>query len=206
MTGVYRVSGAPGAGIAHTRTARQQRICDLLARAAVRSQGELARLLSADGFDVTQATLSRDLDELGAVKLRDAAGALVYAVPGEGGDRTPRAPQLSGLAAGLDDPRLTRLCEELLVSAEASANLVVLRTPPGAAQFLASAIDHAAVLPWGPLLGSIAGDDTVLLICQAPDGGADVAATLLRHASPRPGPTPTPTRRRHISHLQEEPS
>ena len=201
MTGVYRVGGPPGAAIAHTRTARQQRICDLLARAPVRSQGELARLLSADGFVVTQGTLSRDLDELGAVKVRDASGALVYAVPGEGGDRTPRAPQPGVPKTGLDDPRLVRLCEELLVSAEASANLVVLRTPPGAAQFLASAIDHAAVLSWGPLLGSIAGDDTVLLICRDPDGGADVAATLLSHASPTP-----PSARRHSLHLQEEPS
>ena len=105
----------------------------------MRSQTELAELLAGDGVEVTQATLSRDLVELGAVKVRAASGALVYAVPAEGGDRTPRAASES---AGLEG-RLGRLCGELLVTAEASANLVVLRTPPGAAQYLASAIDQA---------------------------------------------------------------
>ncbi|HSF27103.1 MAG TPA: arginine repressor [Actinomycetes bacterium] len=153
-----------------TPAARRQRIADVLARHEVRSQGELARLLAEDGIEVTQATLSRDLDELGAVKVRAGAGPLVYAVPGEGGDRTPRP----GGQAG-DDGRLARLCGELLVSAQASANLVVLRTPPGAAQFLASAIDRADL---EAVLGTIAGDDTVLLICRGPDGAA-LATELL---------------------------
>jgi transcriptional regulator of arginine metabolism len=81
------------------------------------------------------------------------------------------------------DARLARLCEELLVTAEASANLVVLRTPPGAAQFLASAVDHS-VIP--TLLGTIAGDDTVLVVTRDPDGGADVAARFLALAAGRP--------------------
>jgi transcriptional regulator of arginine metabolism len=163
-----------------TRTARHQRIVALLTRSRVRSQGELAKLLAADGLQVTQATLSRDLDELGAVKIRDAEGALVYAVPAEGGDRTPRV-----AAEGFHDGRLGRLCEELLVSAEPSANLVVLRTPPGAAQFLASAIDHADP---EQVLGSIAGDDTVLLITRAPRGGPEVADLLLALAEGRTQP------------------
>jgi transcriptional regulator of arginine metabolism len=165
--------------LARTRTARQQRIAELLARTPVRSQAELARLLDADGVAVTQGTLSRDLDELGAVRIRDADGALVYALPAEGGDRTPRPPQPPAAGNGRDDPRLARLCEELLVSAEASANLVVLRTPPGAAQFLASAIDRAGT---AAVLGTIAGDDTVLLVCRHPSGGPAVAAALLRLA------------------------
>ena len=99
-------------------------------------------------------------------------GTLVYAVPGEGGDRSPQA----GVDQGFLDGRLARLCEELLVTAEASANLVVLRTPPGAAQFLASAID-SAVLP--ALLGTIAGDDTVLVVTRDPDGGRAVADRFL---------------------------
>jgi transcriptional regulator of arginine metabolism len=74
------------------------------------------------------------------------------------------------------DARLARLCAELLVTADSSANLVVLRTPPGAAQFLASALDHAA-LP--DVLGTIAGDDTVLVITRAPDGGGRLADLLL---------------------------
>ena len=116
-----------------TKGARHQRIIDIVTSHPVRSQTELADLLGDHGVRVTQATLSRDLVELDAVKVRSADGALVYAVPGEGGDRSVAAPRET--AAGRD--RLARLCAELLVSAEASANLVVLRTPPGAAQFLA---------------------------------------------------------------------
>ena len=130
---------------------------------------------------VTQATLSRDLVELDAVKVRAASGALVYAVPGEGGDRRPAAPGETAAARH----RLARLCGELLVSAEASANLVVLRTPPGAAQFLASAIDKAELRD---VLGTIAGDDTVLVIGRDPAGRR-------RPRPPLPGPRrrPTPT-------------
>jgi transcriptional regulator of arginine metabolism len=172
------VPGGGATGVANTRTARHRRIVDLLTRTGVRSQAQLAELLADDGFAVTQATLSRDLDELGAVKIRDAEGALIYAVPAEGGDRTPRPAAGESVYSG----RLARLCQELLVSAEASANLVVTRTPPGAAQFFASAIDHADLQS---VLGTIAGDDTVLLITRDPTGGADLAAHLLRLAESR---------------------
>lgn len=161
-------------GVPSTKAARHGLIAQLLARGTVHSQSELAELLAADGVHVTQATLSRDLVELRAVKVRTPAGALAYAVPGEGGDRTPATTTTEVLAA-----RLARLCAELLVTAEASANLVVLRTPPGAAQFLASAIDHS-VLP--AVLGTIAGDDTVLVISRTPDGEA-LAARFLALAS-----------------------
>lgn len=157
--------------IATTRAARHQRIVEILNRVTVRSQSELAQLLAEDGIAVTQGTLSRDLDELGAVRVRDSAGGLVYAVPGEGGDRTPRAGEQAVI-----DARLVRVCEEILVSARASANLVVLRTPPGAAQYLASAIDHAAP---AAVLGTIAGDDTVLVITSDPHGGDDVAGWFI---------------------------
>ena len=155
-----------------TKNARHQQIVDLVTHHEVRSQGELAALLSQQGVSVTQATLSRDLLELDAVKIRAASGALVYAVPAEGGDRTPHAPHET-LASR---QRLTRLCAELLVSAEGSANLVVLRTPPGAANFLASAFDKAE-LP--DVLGSIAGDDTVLVIGRDPRGGPALAQRFL---------------------------
>jgi transcriptional regulator of arginine metabolism len=144
-----------------TKGARQQRIIDLLARHQVRSQAELAELLAEAGVGVTQATLSRDLDELDAVKIRTAAGSLVYAVPAEGGDRTPTtADGSSGSGA-----RLARLAGELLVSADSSGNLVVLRTPPGAAQLLASAVDKTGL---ADVLGTIAGDDTILVIGTTP--------------------------------------
>lgn len=169
-------SGALSA-TARTRTARRQRIVALLGRTPVRSQAELARLLADEGFEVTQGTLSRDLDDLGAVRLRSPGGGLVYALPTEGGDRRPKLPADADSA---DAPRLRRLAEELLVSAEANGDLVVVRTPPGAAQFLASALD-CAERP--DVLGTIAGDDTVLVISRNPDGGTALAAALLALAN-----------------------
>lgn len=163
--------------LAASRTGRQQRIVDILARRDVRSQGELLDLLAEDGIEVTQATLSRDLLELGAVKVRSGRN-LVYALPGHGGDRTARPPrdgeQLSA--------RLRRVCEELLVTAEPSQNLVVLRTPPGAASFLASAIDQADL---NGVLGTIAGDDTIMVITTGPVASRRVAADLLTLAAAR---------------------
>ncbi len=165
-----------GARVAATKAARHQQVVDILRHHAVRSQVDLAELLAESGVVTTQATLSRDLVELGAVKVRHADGGLVYAVPGEGGDRSPQG----GLTAEVLDARLGRICEELLVSADASANLVLLRTPPGAAQYLASAIDHS-VIP--SLLGTIAGDDTVLVVTRDPDAGQTVAARFLALAA-----------------------
>lgn len=156
----------------NTKAARLARIGDLLEHNAVPNQARLADLLAKEGLAVTQATLSRDLDELGAVKVVSAAGQSVYAVPGEGGDTTP----VAALGADAAVSRLARVASEVLVSAEASANLVVLRTPPGAAQYLASVIDHS-VLP--TVIGTVAGDDTVLLVARDPDGGAEVAAAML---------------------------
>ncbi|GAA4129348.1 arginine repressor [Actinomadura keratinilytica] len=156
-----------------TKTARQARVVELLTRHPVHSQAELAKLLADEGVEVTQATLSRDLVEIGAVKLRAQDGSLIYAVPGEGGERIRRAATGTETFTG----RLARVAAELLVSAESSANLVVLRTPAGAAQYLASAIDHAE---WPTILGTVAGDDTVLVIARDPDGGEEVAQALLR--------------------------
>ncbi len=162
-----------------TKTARHARIIALLGQHQVRSQTELAELLSADGVQVTQGTLSRDLVEVGAVRVRGSSGPLVYAVPGEGGDRTPHVGEFATFEA-----RLARLCTEVLVTAEASANLVVLRTPPGAAQYFASAIDRVG---WVSILGTIAGDDTVLLITRDATGGAEIAGAFLQ-MSRGPGP------------------
>jgi len=162
-----------------TKSARQQRIVDLVTQHAVHSQTELAQRLAADGVHVTQATLSRDLVELEALKVRAPDGALVYAVPGEGGDRRVAPPRETVAAA----QRLGRLCGELLVSAEASGNLVVLRTPPGAAQFLGSAFDKAEL---HEVLGTIAGDDTVLVIGRDPVGGDALVRRFLALADSAP--------------------
>lgn len=202
-----------------TKAARQARIAAILSREQVHSQEQLASLLSRyAGMHVAQATLSRDLDELGVVRLRAADGSLVYALPdppggpgsrpglGLGGvpqdspERMVSAPdvQFPAPASGVRPeaggepagggqyepapPRLVRHLKELLTSAESSANLVVLRTPAGAAQFLASVIDHAA---WPAVLGTVAGDDTVLVISRDPAGGEALATEFLRLAEHR---------------------
>ncbi|NIL74618.1 arginine repressor [Rhodococcoides kyotonense] len=149
---------------ASTRAGRQARIVTLLATNQVRSQPELASLLAAEGIDVTQATLSRDLDELGAVKLRAADGGVgVYVVPEDGSP-------VRGVSGGTD--RLTRLLGELLVSTDSSGNQAVLRTPPGAAHYLASALDRASLRE---VVGTIAGDDTIFMIAREPTTGSELA-------------------------------
>jgi transcriptional regulator of arginine metabolism len=154
-----------------TKAARHARIVEELGRRPVRSQAELAVLLEAAGVHVTQGTLSRDLEELGAVKLRTPDGGLpVYVVPEDGSPLTARG------AVDAPPHRLARLVGELMTSADVSANLVVLRTLPGAAQYLASALDRAG-LP--EVLGTIAGDDTVLVVSRDPVGGRALADHLL---------------------------
>lgn len=161
-----------------TRAGRQARITELVTRRAVRSQAELLALLAADGISVTQATLSRDLDELGAVKLRGVdGGAPSYVIPEDG---SPVRAVEGGTV------RLARLLTELLVSADASGNLAVLRTPPGAAHFLASALDRTALTD---VVGTIAGDDTIMVVAREPRTGAELAQRLMsldRHSRARP--------------------
>ena len=281
---------APGRPAAPaTKTARQARIVAILSREQVHSQEQLAGLLAQyAGLHVAQATLSRDLDELGVVRLRAADGALVYALPGDPGgpgsrpgtgldpsnypertvtardpfvpdatagnaepsapvgadsprprdgsgsgvggggtpapgDPSPRTADGSGRGVGAADSgrsaaaagpgrseaavgagtsaepaeqsprsaagpvggvsaRFTRYLKDLITSAEGSANIVVLRTPAGAAQFLASTIDHAA---WPAILGTVAGDDTVLVIARDPAGGEALAAEFRQLAEGR---------------------
>jgi transcriptional regulator of arginine metabolism len=146
-----------------TRAARHARIVELIRGTTVPSQTALADLLAADGVQVTQATLSRDLEELRAFKVRGA-----YVVP-EDNEPALRPPEEA-------TARLIRLLRELLTAAEASGHLVVLRTPPGAAQFLASAFDRTG-LP--DIAGTIAGDDTILVVAREHVRGADLAAKLL---------------------------
>ncbi|MFV0253131.1 MAG: arginine repressor [Beutenbergiaceae bacterium] len=167
-----------------TKPARHALIRRVLTNIPVHSQAELLDALADAGVSITQATLSRDLEELRAHKERTADGSLQYALPPEGTTVAASDTGAEQLAA-----RLARLCAELLVRADASANLVVLRTPPGAAQFLASAIDES-VLP--QVLGTIAGDDTVLVVTASADGGAATAARFLQLAQGR-GPDGTPS-------------
>ena len=166
-----------------TRSARQARIRELIEVQPVTSQTQLAALLAEGGIEVTQATLSRDLEELGAVKLRGSDGAPAsYVLPPE---NAPLRPARATSAPA----RLTRMLSDLLIAAEGSANLAVLRTPPGAAQFLASALDKVG-LP--DVLGTIAGDDTLLVVSRRPDGGAALADRLRAMAARGPAPTAAP--------------
>lgn len=150
-----------------TKSARQARVAEFIERDSIGSQTELAQRLADEGVVVTQGTLSKDLLELGAVRVRGTDGQFRYAL-------LARDP--SGGSGGPALSRLSRLCGELLLTAEGSANLTVLRTPPGAAQFFASAIDKVA---WESILGTIAGDDTVVIITRDPVGGAAMAETFL---------------------------
>ncbi|MEO7446694.1 MAG: arginine repressor [Humibacillus sp.] len=159
-----------------SRTQRQRRIALLLEANEVHSQGELADLLVAEGTEVTQATLSRDLVEIGAVKVRRGR-ALVYAVPGEGSDVAS-----TGTLGDSASVRLRRTCEELLVSAVPAGSLVVLRTPPGAANYLALAIDQARD---PEVVGTIAGDDTIMLVTANSTQAATVAERLQTLAGAR---------------------
>lgn len=152
---------------APTRAARHARIVALIRDHAIHSQPELADLLAAEGVQVTQATLSRDLKELGTVTVRSGDGRAVYLIP-EDGHRPLRDAEAA-------PARLIRLLRELLNGVDASGNIAVLRTPPGAAQYLASALDRAG-LP--EVVGTIAGDDTILVVAREGVGGAALGEKL----------------------------
>lgn len=146
-----------------TKPQRQHRVARLLEEHPVSSQATLVELLAAEGVVATQATVSRDLEELGAMKVRIPGGDSVYAVPEQVRDRP--APE----------DHLRRMMGEWVLEVAYSANLVVLRTPPGSAHVVGSALDRAA-LP--DVLGTIAGDDTVLVVATERAGGAAVARVI----------------------------
>ena len=127
----------------------------------VASQQELVRLLEAAGHDVTQATVSRDLDAIGAVKVKLTNGDARYEIP----------------ARRTDDVELAKALADFAESIAPSGNVVVVRTPPGAAHLVAGAIDRATL---DHVLGTVAGDDTMMVIAKDADGGAALAAELER--------------------------
>ncbi|MCH7230236.1 arginine repressor [Glycomyces sp. L485] len=159
-----------------TKAARQSRIVELISSEAIKSQSELAELLAESGIEVTQATLSRDLEELGAIKVRGTdGGGAVYSIFPEG-----ERPLRDAEAA---PDRLKRLLRELLVGADYSANMAVLWVPPGAAQYLASAIDRSGL---ADVIGTIAGDDTIAVIASDGVTGRKVADQMLQWAGKAP--------------------
>jgi transcriptional regulator of arginine metabolism len=142
------------ANLLQPKTKRQRAMLALIAARPVRSQEELANFLEQQGYEVTQATISRDIKELGLIKVPlkgGAGGQFKYVEPNVG-------PMFSS--------RLHRIVSELVGSVRGSVNQIVLRTPPGSAMMVASAIDSAA---WPEVLGTLGGDDTVLVIVDDPD-------------------------------------
>ena len=150
-----------------TRTVRQALILELLEQNLVSSQMQLSELLKNKGVEITQGTLSRDLDELGAKKIRPDSGRAFYAV---GNTEETIAPTPVGTRE-----KLRKMLDDLLVSSDHSGNIAVLRTPPGAAAFLASFIDRVSM---DEVVGTIAGDDTVFVLARDPLTGKELVDLL----------------------------
>ena len=146
-----------------SKTQRQHLVGELLGTHQVTSQAQLVELLAAEGVDATQATVSRDLEDLGAIKVRIQGGETIYAVPEMPADRV--AP----------DDHLRRVFGDWVVDVAQSQNIVVLRTPPGSAHVVGSALDRAGL---DGVLGTVAGDDTMLVVADEHVGGAALATRL----------------------------
>ena len=149
---------------AQSVSARRAKAISLIQSGVVSSQSDLVKLLKKAGYAVTQATASRDLEEIGAVKARDKNGETVYQIRESADDAIVRS---------------TPVPSKLILSVDHSANLAVIHTPPGAAQFLASFLDHACLTG---VIGTIAGDDTIILVSKKATGGAHLAKELLAYA------------------------
>jgi transcriptional regulator of arginine metabolism len=153
------------------RTRRQKAIADLIRAEPLASQEEVTARLGALGFSVTQATVSRDLDQMGAVKVK-RGGALSYALPDQIGDNDWAA------------ARLRRILAEWVVSIEAAGNLLVIRTPPGSAHLVGLALDQARL---DEVAGTICGDDTLFVALK--DGvHPGLMADHFRKLSKEPSP------------------
>lgn len=150
-----------------SKVQRQQAIAKLIGQHAVTNQPQLVDLLAAGGIGATQATVSRDLEDLGAVKVRVPGGETVYAIP----EYEP--------ARIAPEDQLRRVMGEWVAEVRKSGDLVVLRTPPGCAHVVASALDRSGV---PGLLGTVAGDDTLLCVADEAVGGAALATRLLELA------------------------
>jgi len=150
-----------------TRTRRQAAISDLISRGVVTSQSQLRAMLADQGMVVTQPTLSKDLAEIGAIRVRSPQGGLVYTLSEE---------------IGIPGATLDRLCADMLVSAMASGNLVVVHTPPGGAQYFALGLDRSG---WDSVLGCVAGDDTVIVVTRDVHASQRVVTQLLSFTSRR---------------------
>lgn len=139
---------------------RQRAIADLIRASALANQEELAERLAALGYAVTQATISRDLEQIGAVKIR-RDGHLIYAL----GDEARRAA----------NPRLAAVFQDWVRSIEPAANIVVLRTPPGSAHLVGVVLDQSEL---SEIVGTICGDDTIFIACRSANEAEALAVKL----------------------------
>lgn len=151
---------------AHTMQARRARIAAILAAESIGSQDQLRSRLAREDIVVTQATLSRDLDAIGAARGIDANGQSKYVVR-DGG-------RLDG------DNVLTRVVSDFLLEADAAQNIAVLRTPPGGAHYLAGALDRSTETG---VVGTVAGDDTVIVIMRDTKAATALCRDLLARAN-----------------------
>ncbi|WP_125963414.1 arginine repressor [Bifidobacterium dolichotidis] len=161
------MSGRPG-----TKAARLSAIEEALTQHVVTSQAMLAEILQAQGFEVTQATLSRDLDEMNAVKVHRPDGSTAYAISEQNQEVS-----VNGLYnATRVKAQMAKVLTGLVTSVAHAFNQVIVHTNPGAAQYVGSVIDR---YPSTNVLGTIAGDDTLLLICKDEQTATTVAEWLL---------------------------
>lgn len=146
-----------------TKAQRQQALIRIIENAEISSQTQLQKLLAKEGIKATQVTVSRDLEEVGAIKVRSSSGDTVYAIASF--EPARRA----------TNDQLRRVMSEWVAEVSHSGPMVVLRTPPGCAHVVASALDRAA--PHG-LLGTVAGDDTIMCVATEAVGGKKLAVEL----------------------------
>lgn len=156
--------------------ARRARIADIIRTMDIASQGDLQAALRQEGIAVTQATVSRDLEAIGAVKRHESDGTVRYEVV---------QPTVSRLSPSTGVDALARVASDVLLDAEAALNIAVLHTPPGAAHYLAGFLDRTNV---DDLIGTVAGDDTVIIVMRTVESASDLCDRLLMLAGGGQGP------------------
>ena len=154
-----------------SKTARLHLIEDLIVNQEISSQNELLKILKSKGFDVTQTTLSRDLDEIGATKSSKTDGKNIYFIKKKSVDKLQNSKDIRN--------KLEKSLSEFVVSVDSSANLAIIHTPAGAAQYVASLIDQSAI---DKVIATIAGDNTVLVVTKGIDDGKKVASQIWDYA------------------------
>lgn len=137
---------------------RQRKILDIIKHENIETQEELAGTLRAMGYMVTQATISRDIKELGLIKIPRGNNVFCYALPG-------------GHALPGGEDHLKRIFRDSVVGMDLSENLIIIKTPPGGAQGVASAIDNSG---WREIIGTVGGDDTILVVVKPKEAAGEV--------------------------------